>query len=346
MKYTEEFEQKIKDIAKPQIVEIIGEYVNLKQRGGNFVAKCPFHTEKTASFSVSRGLQMYRCFGCGDTGDTINFLMKYNKWEYVETLDYLAARFGLSDTGDTTPTPKQRRPRKFEKPPQKIEFVSDDFLQQTIKNDKRNNTFFQFLCKTFGDTAENRERVRQVVKIYRLGTYGNAVTFPQIDSENRCRYIKAMTYKTNGHRDKERPPYKLPKDLQNHKQTFFGTHLLNGYTGEIALVEAEKTAVIMAIIDRESRFLWIATGGSQNLAKNAEILKGHSVSIFPDSGEFEQWRQIAVEKLVPVCRRVRIENTLETLYKANPQHKNIDIADIALNEIPEADIYIKNIINQ
>lgn len=346
MKYTEEFEQKIKDIAKPLIVEIIGEYINLKPRGGGYLAKCPFHTEKTASFSVSRGLQMYHCYGCGVSGDTIKFLMKYNKWQYVETLDYLAARFGLSDTGDTTPTPKKRRPRISKPAQQEIEFVNDEFLQRTINNYRGNNTFFNFLLYMLGRTDENRQRIENVIKMYCLGTYGEAVTFPQIDTENRCRYIKAMYYNTNGHRDKDRHPYKLPLTLKNYKQTLFGAHLLKGYTGEIALVEAEKTAVIMAIIDRESRFLWIATGGSQNLARNAEILKGHNVSIFPDSGEFEQWRQTAAEKLAPICNRVRIENSLEVFYQANPQHKNIDIADIALNEIPEADIYIKNIINQ
>lgn len=345
MKYSQEFEQQIKDTAAAQIVEIVGDYVELRRHGGGWIGCCPFHDEKTPSFNVSKGKGFYKCFGCGEGGDVIKFLMKINRWEYVEALEYLAGRFGMIDTGETAPRPAERPARKTERPA--VQYVSNEILQETMRADKRGNTFFQFICSKFGGSEENRARVREVVKMYCLGVHGAAVTFPQIDTNGRCRYIKPMTYKADGHRDKTRPPYKIPRDLENYQQTLFGAHLLRGYAGKVAVVEAEKTAVIMAIVDREQRYLWLATGGSQNFEKKADILSGHDITIFPDSDEFEQWRKIAADKLACMCRVVRIEDTLHLLYKSNPEeYKNKDLADLVLKELPAVQIDVNEIINQ
>lgn len=78
-----------------EIIEIIGERLDLKRAGSSFKANCPFHGEKTPSFFVNEVLQRYKCFGCGESGDVINFLEKYESMTFAEALEYLAGRVGI-----------------------------------------------------------------------------------------------------------------------------------------------------------------------------------------------------------------------------------------------------------
>ncbi len=82
--------------SKVDIVEIIREHVELKRAGRNYKGLCPFHSEKTPSFMVSPELQIFKCFGCGEGGDVISFLQKYEGMEFYEALKYLAERVGVS----------------------------------------------------------------------------------------------------------------------------------------------------------------------------------------------------------------------------------------------------------
>jgi DNA primase len=77
------------------IIEIVGEYVKLKKRGANYLGNCPFHNEKTPSFTVSPSKEIYKCFGCGKSGNAIGFLMEHEKFSYVEALKWLAAKYNI-----------------------------------------------------------------------------------------------------------------------------------------------------------------------------------------------------------------------------------------------------------
>ncbi len=83
-------------LARTDIVEIIGGRVPLKRAGANYVACCPFHTEKTPSFSVNSSKQFYHCFGCNASGDVIQFLTEYEGLHFVEVIEELASRAGLT----------------------------------------------------------------------------------------------------------------------------------------------------------------------------------------------------------------------------------------------------------
>src|SRR5438477_5076650 len=78
------------------IVDIIGRFVKLKKRGANYLGLCPFHNEKTPSFTVSPAKEIYKCFGCGRSGNSIGFLMEHEKYSYVEALRWLAARYNVT----------------------------------------------------------------------------------------------------------------------------------------------------------------------------------------------------------------------------------------------------------
>ncbi len=77
------------------IEQVISSYVNLKRRGRNLVGLCPFHSEKTPSFTVYPDSQSFYCFGCGAGGDVITFIKKIENLEYVEALRFLAKRANM-----------------------------------------------------------------------------------------------------------------------------------------------------------------------------------------------------------------------------------------------------------
>ncbi|WP_045225093.1 DNA primase [Methyloterricola oryzae] len=83
-------------VARIDLVDLIDARIPLKRSGANYSARCPFHSEKTPSFSVSREKQFYHCFGCGAHGNAINFLMEYDRLSFVEAVEWLADSAGLS----------------------------------------------------------------------------------------------------------------------------------------------------------------------------------------------------------------------------------------------------------
>jgi len=82
-------------LVRVDIVDLIDSHVPLKKTGTNYVARCPFHTEKTPSFSVNRNKQFFHCFGCGVSGNAISFLMDYSHLDFVEAVEDLAAFAGI-----------------------------------------------------------------------------------------------------------------------------------------------------------------------------------------------------------------------------------------------------------
>ena len=78
-----------------QIVDVVGDFVTLKKRGANHIACCPFHNEKTPSFSVSASKGIYKCFGCGKSGTAVGFVMEHENMTYTEALKYLAKKYNI-----------------------------------------------------------------------------------------------------------------------------------------------------------------------------------------------------------------------------------------------------------
>jgi DNA primase len=97
-------------LSRIDIVEIVGSFVKLKKRGTNYLGLCPFHNEKTPSFTVSPAKEIYKCFGCGRSGNSISFLMEHEKYSYVESLRWLAAKYNVDiEETETSPEYKQQQ---------------------------------------------------------------------------------------------------------------------------------------------------------------------------------------------------------------------------------------------
>ncbi|HUC83035.1 MAG TPA: DNA primase [Flavisolibacter sp.] len=82
-------------LSRLDIIEVVGSFVKLKKRGANYLGNCPFHNERTPSFTVSPAKEIFKCFGCGKSGNTVSFLMEHEKFSYVEALRWLAARYNI-----------------------------------------------------------------------------------------------------------------------------------------------------------------------------------------------------------------------------------------------------------
>src|ERR1700754_1912404 len=82
-------------LSRIDILDVVGGFVKLKRRGANYLGLCPFHNEKTPSFTVSPAKEIYKCFGCGKSGNTISFIMEHEKYSYVDALKWLANKYGI-----------------------------------------------------------------------------------------------------------------------------------------------------------------------------------------------------------------------------------------------------------
>jgi len=126
-------------LSRIDIIDVIGGFVKLKKRGTNYLGLCPFHNERTPSFTVSPSKEIYKCFGCGKSGNTISFLMEHEKYSYVDSLRWLANRYGI-EIEET--------------------FASDEQRQQMQVSDSLyiiNNFAQQFFSKILFETEEGRD---------------------------------------------------------------------------------------------------------------------------------------------------------------------------------------------
>lgn len=89
----EEIIEEIKE--KNEITEVISQYIQIKAMGANYKALCPFHSEKTPSFVINGQRQSFKCFGCGEGGDVIQFIMKIENLDFVEAIKLLAQRANI-----------------------------------------------------------------------------------------------------------------------------------------------------------------------------------------------------------------------------------------------------------
>lgn len=90
------------------VVEVLSQFIKLKQRGANYTGLCPFHNEKSPSFSVSSAKQIYKCFGCGKSGDAITFLREHEKLDYPAAIEWLANHYNITIEHDQHTTPESQ----------------------------------------------------------------------------------------------------------------------------------------------------------------------------------------------------------------------------------------------
>ncbi len=119
-----------------RIEEVVGDFVSLKKRGSNLVGLCPFHNERTPSFHVSPVKGIFKCFGCGKAGNSVNFVMEHEKFTYPEALRYLAKKYHI-DIQEEEESPEQLQEKTAREGLSVLsEFASKFFAEQLIQSDE------------------------------------------------------------------------------------------------------------------------------------------------------------------------------------------------------------------
>jgi twinkle protein len=149
--------------ATMQVQEVVGGFVTLKKHGINLTGLCPFHSEKSASFTVSPVKQMYKCFGCGKSGDAITFLVEYEKLSYLEAIKWLANKYGIEL--------EEHQRKEFVKPVARLEKLSAKALE-FFENDRKisNNTLLRF---GITEANEYMPQLRKEAKVICFNYYRN-----------------------------------------------------------------------------------------------------------------------------------------------------------------------------
>lgn len=112
-------------LSRIDIIDVVGEFVKLKKRGASYLGLCPFHNEKTPSFTVSPSKEIYKCFGCGRSGNSISFVMEHEKYSYADALKWLAKRYDI-EVEETFANDEQRQQQQSAE----SLFIINHFAQQ------------------------------------------------------------------------------------------------------------------------------------------------------------------------------------------------------------------------
>ncbi len=136
------------------IIEVIGEFVKLKKRGANYLGNCPFHNEKSPSFTVSASKEIYKCFGCGKSGSTISFIMEHEKMGYVDALKWLAAKYNI-EVEETEVSPEYQQQRQLADSLYIInKFGQEYFSKQLFDSEEGQSVALSYLKEKRGFTEE------------------------------------------------------------------------------------------------------------------------------------------------------------------------------------------------
>ncbi len=221
MLYSDELVEEIR--SRNDIVSIIGSYIRLQKKGSNHMGLCPFHNEKTPSFSVSASKQMYHCFGCGVGGNVFTFIMEYENYTFIEALRFLAERAGIA-LPEHELSEEQKRQSDLKSRLLEINKQAAMYYYYQFKNPEGQDAY---------DYLVKRGLSEDTIKHFGLG-YSNRY------SDDLYRYLKKMGYEDDflsqtglvtiderlGGRDKFRDRVMFPIMDANHRVIGFGGRVM------------------------------------------------------------------------------------------------------------------------
>jgi len=139
----------VKILEAAQITDVVGAFVPLKKRGANYIGLCPFHNEKTPSFNVNPARGIFKCFGCGEGGDSVAFLMKHEHYTYPEALRWLAERYHIH-IEETEATPEEKAAQSERDRVFHVNEFAQKYFQNLLFNDEQGRStglsYFEERC--------------------------------------------------------------------------------------------------------------------------------------------------------------------------------------------------------
>lgn len=165
--------------SRNDIVDVISEYVGLKKAGSEYKCCCPFHHEKTPSFSVSRTKQMYHCFGCGAGGNVYTFIMRYENLTFPEAVQFLAKRAGISlPDAEETEEDKKRKSRR----------------ERLYQINKSAAAYFHYVLTRTERGKKGLSYFREKRKFSDATIQGWGLGYADIYQDDLYRYLKSQNY--------------------------------------------------------------------------------------------------------------------------------------------------------
>jgi len=312
----------IKSVKKnSDIVKVIHHFIELKREGANYIARCPFHNEKSKSFTVSQSRGIFKCFGCGKSGDVIDFVQSHKGITQTEAVQWCA------DFQNITIQPEYKAEPYIE--PVISYFPRETFLNAMNSPKRYDNNFMKWLWSVYPDGYIP----------YHISTskhWHGSVVFWYEDDRGLIRSGKIMQYDPEtGKRVKEPKPLitwvhkvlRIPNF--NFEICLFGEHLLNLYPGRpVCIVESEKTAIIASIA--YPKYIWLASGSLTNLNyKRCKVLAKRNVTLYPDVGAEDRWQ----EKMEQLQRLM--SDTTYKLVGLKSEVKGYDLCDYILERLSQ-----------
>ena len=175
MFYPEDLVEEVR--SKNDVVDVIGSYVRLQKKGNSYMGLCPFHSEKTPSFSVSQNKQMYHCFGCGVGGNVITFVMEYENYSFVEALKMLAERVGVA-LPEAEYSPEEKKKASLKARLLEIHKVAAKYYFYQLKSERGKHAY---------DYLKSRQISDEMIMKFGLG-YSNKT------SNDLYLYLKSVGY--------------------------------------------------------------------------------------------------------------------------------------------------------
>lgn len=284
------------------IVDIISSFVSLKKSGSDYVGLCPFHNEKTPSFSVSGRKQMYYCFGCGAGGNVFTFLMEYENLTFPEALERLAERAGmeLPERGDSAEDRQRRDTRErilgiyklaanyfyaklgSERGSAAKQYLLDRQLSEdTIRrfglgySDKYSNDLYQYMKKKgFDDTILNQTGLFTFHEKYGVSDkFWNRVMFPIMDRSNK---VIAFGGRVMGD---AKPKYlNSPETMIFDKsRNLYGLNFVHGRNEGVIICEGYMDVIALHQAGFENA---VASLGTAFTSQQASLLKRYTDTVY------------------------------------------------------------------
>jgi DNA primase catalytic core len=144
---------------RADIIEIVGQFVRLKKRGTNYIANCPFHNEKSPSFSVSSSKGIYKCFGCGRGGNVLTFVQEHEKLTFVEAIRWLADFYKIA-LEETERSPEQVQHQAVEESLRVLNEFATQYFQDTLTQSEEGNAIGMSYFKQRGLRKDTIEKFR------------------------------------------------------------------------------------------------------------------------------------------------------------------------------------------
>lgn len=279
------------------IVDIISEYVNLKRTGSSFKGLCPFHNEKTPSFSVSRERGYFHCFGCHERGDAISFIMKIENLNYVDALKFLAEKYGMTlEESYTSKENIEKRNRLYEINSMAAKFymrnlLTHDFPQEYMQKRglskrilnkfflgyaKNDNGLYEYL-KSKNVTVEDMLELGLVSKFSNriVDKFQDRLIFPILNNKNKVIGFGGRTLTDNKIKYLNSPE----SDIFKKRNNIYGVNIVNKSRNRNKILLVEGYMDVIGLYNKGIDYA-VATLGTALTEEQAKIVKRYGNEVY------------------------------------------------------------------